>query len=255
MHIYTGKLNWLKEAVNECFTVVFPVGMKKGDPVCGFWRWTVVNTGKKNVNQSYIGHISSVGPEENKVVLFDINHNFYQFEAVLSENDTVLTVTMSNKHGTKADPTVLQEVGLDSGSLAAKTGCTIYTGTLNSSVDSGADKDEEAEVEPVAVASAVEEMFVLIVPASSRFNVPVIATWQWTATSTQGTNVNVVMTNDAIDIGKGGKEIKFLQKDGYAFRGEVVENGKGLVLDTTQAKGPPHPKITKLHLALAYSYG
>ncbi|KAI0971229.1 hypothetical protein F4678DRAFT_434137 [Xylaria arbuscula] len=252
MHIYTGKLNWLKEAVNERITIVFPAGMKKGDPVCGFWRWTVINSGKKNVNQSYIGRISSIGPEENKLVLFDIKENYYQFEAVLGENDTILTVTMGNKKGTKADPTVLKEVNLASGNLAVKTGCSVYTGTLNRSVDSNS--HEEAEALPVSSASATEEMFVLIVSASSQFNVPVVATWQWTSTSTQGTNSNVVMTQDAIEITKGGKEIKFWNDDGFTFKGEAVENGKKLLLDMTPV-GRPHPRITKLELALAYTYG
>lgn len=120
---------------------------------------------------------------------------------MLSENDSVLTVKMRNQDGTEADHTVLQEVHLDSGNLAVKAGCTIYTGTLNSSIDSSS---HEGEVVPVPVTSATEEMFVLIVPASSGFNMPIIATWQWTATSSQGTNVNVFMTQDAIDVAKGG---------------------------------------------------
>ncbi|KAI3317153.1 hypothetical protein HD806DRAFT_541493 [Xylariaceae sp. AK1471] len=145
MHIYSGKLNWLGEAVNERFTIVFPCSLKKSDPVCGFWRWTVDGSGNKN-------------------------DNFYQFDAVLSENDTILTVTMSNKHATKADATVLEEVRLDSGNLAAKAGCTVYTGTLN------CEYYTLGISESGGVTSAVDEMFVLIVPAFSGFNVPVIAT-------------------------------------------------------------------------------
>lgn len=79
---------------------------------------------------------------------------------MLSKNDTVLIVTISNKYGTKADFIVLEEVCLDSGSFAAKVSCTVYIGILNCSIDSSSNK-----VLPVPGTSAVEEMFVLIIPA------------------------------------------------------------------------------------------
>ncbi|OAA41403.1 hypothetical protein NOR_05481 [Metarhizium rileyi] len=249
MHIYSGKLNWLNEAVNERFSIVFPKNLKKGDPVCGFWRWTKDASGKKNVNQNYIGTISDVGPEENKLVLFNTKDNFYQFDAVLSENDTLLTVTMNNRNGIKAEPTTLEEVRLGTGNLAAKVGCTVYSGTLNCTYRA---PSLSFEVVPKPPLSAVDEMFVLIVPASSGFKIPAVATWQWTTTPDGETNANAMRTDDAMDSAQGGTVVKFCQDESSAFDGEVQENGKALVLNMRQAG---YLNVIKLQLRLAFSHG
>jgi len=234
MYIYNGKITWQSYADDEAITIVFPSGFNEGDPVAAFWRWTVTSEGKKNVNQSYIGKISSATPADKKLVLFDTSVNFYRFDANLSSDNRDLTVTMTNKHGTTANTTSLQQVLLSTTDLAPKVGITVYTGTLNYH------------------RYAVDELFTLIVPASSAFSIPIIATWQWTVDKDDNKKQRVVRTQDAADSVDGGNHIKFFQDQYYVFEAGVDEEGKKVAITI---KGGDGYDAVDFDLELAYSFG
>jgi hypothetical protein len=232
MYIYNGKITWQSYAENETITIVFPSGFNKGDPVAAFWRWTADKDENKNVNQSYIGKISSATPADKKLVLFDTSVNFYRFDADLSSDNEKLTITMTNKNGTTAEATSLQQVLLDTIDLSPKIGVTVYTGKYNYH------------------GYADDELFTLIVPASSAFSIPIIATWQWTKDKDGNKNTTRCVAQDAAD-SIVGSEIKFFQDQYYSFKGKVVKEGKEVEI---KMKGKDGLGEVEFVLGLAYTH-
>jgi len=231
MHIYYGKINWLTYATDETFTLVLPRGFSKGDPVGAFWRWTVNNKGETNVNQNYIGKITSADAAKREVVLFG-EPDFYKFNAVQSEDGTSLTVTMSNKNGTTASATNLTKVTLTGSDLSRSIGASVYTGKFNYH------------------GFAKDEMMTIISPAYSGLKVPIVAIWQWTTDKDGNKKVTRVEGQDSVD-SLVGQDIKFFQDHYYKFAGEISKDGKTLALKVKANDGYDSIDV-KLELAQHY---
>ncbi|KAI9764509.1 MAG: hypothetical protein M1839_005889 [Geoglossum umbratile] len=230
MYIYCGKLNWLQYAVNETFTVVFPSTFSKGDPVNAFWQWTVDKDGKKKTNNNYVGTISRADPSTSKLVLFGPD-DYYNFDAVKSEDGKILTVTLRSKsHSEPSSAMKLDRVTSNVPDPSRQIGCSIYSGKLN------------------YYSFASNEMITVIIPASYGFKVPIVAVWQWTKDAEGASNKTRIQTQDAIDDIQGNS-MTFFKANYYQFSG--TESGKDLKLKMTGKDGLSPVDLT---VTLAYNW-
>lgn len=235
MYIYVGKLNWLKYAVNEQFTIVLPVGFNLGDAACAFWQWTIDDKNNEKVNQKYIGTVSSVTASEDKVVLFG-GESYYKFAAVRSKDYKTLTVTMSNKPGTTADATTLQLVYPSTPSLYGNVGCSIYTGKF--------DYHWYAE----------NEMITIIVPGSTGFKIPICVVWQWTEDKDGIKKSGEAWVTDPIYSVVGGKTFSIAQDGYYSFDGEVTGDDNRKDEKITLTVGSKHDGLAAVSAQLNLVY-
>ena len=99
--VYTGKLNWLKYALNQMITFVVPSAShyNTGDSALLYWQWDEDAEGVKKGNVSLKGNIevTEVGP--NGVKKFVIATSYYSFQGTVSGDRKELKLTMSNPGG------------------------------------------------------------------------------------------------------------------------------------------------------------
>jgi hypothetical protein len=99
MFIYVGTLNWLTNAINETFTLVIAKNIVAGDPVLGYYQWTVDANGAPNWPVSFSSQISELttsGGERR----FTVATGYYKCEAVLGlDPNSTMMLTMSNAAG------------------------------------------------------------------------------------------------------------------------------------------------------------
>ncbi|OAE21589.1 hypothetical protein AXG93_221s1080 [Marchantia polymorpha subsp. ruderalis] len=97
MLVYRGKINWLKSAVNETCTFVFPKGFAVGDPVYTAWQWTENSSGDPKANHFVEGHINTDYVLNGKRTIRFHEENYRHdgvFDATISSDEKSIVVTM-----------------------------------------------------------------------------------------------------------------------------------------------------------------
>jgi hypothetical protein len=110
MKVYRGKINWFSYAVNETCTFTFPKGFAVGDPVLAAWQWTKNSAGNPKVNNFLQGHVNADSVVDGKRTILFHYENYYHFDAVISDDEKSIVVTMwKDPEGKveKAKPTTL----------------------------------------------------------------------------------------------------------------------------------------------------
>jgi len=99
MFIYVGTLNWLTYAINETFTLVIAKNIVAGDPVLGYYQWTVDANGVPNWPVRFSSQISELRTSAGER-RFTIATGHYNYEVVLGlDPNSTMMLTMSNAAG------------------------------------------------------------------------------------------------------------------------------------------------------------
>jgi hypothetical protein len=95
MFVYTGKLEWQSEAVNEIFVVVLPNGpVRLGDQIFTFSQWTHDSKGNKKVTWCQQQTIDKVTREDNGDDSFHFGAGWYKYQVVASQGYQTLSIKM-----------------------------------------------------------------------------------------------------------------------------------------------------------------
>ncbi|TFK76111.1 hypothetical protein BDN72DRAFT_831549 [Pluteus cervinus] len=203
MFIFNGKLNWSKNAENECFTVVVPAGFALNDLISAHWQWTVDSKGRKQYNVSQLGVIDKVfqTPQEYRI---NFSFSYYTFDAVVAHDFSSLTVTMRNPSGASNRPTVLAKQFADA-SRVSPTG--VYTGKLN------------------WFRFAVNEMITVVIPAGISDGAPCSLFYQWTVDSKGNVKANSCQKGTLSSVRKSGNSVTGTLKGSYYTYEITISNG------------------------------
>ncbi|KAK4246016.1 hypothetical protein C7999DRAFT_33571 [Corynascus novoguineensis] len=174
MFVYTGKLNWQSEAVNEVFVVVLPSGpVRLGDRIFTFSQWTHDSKGNKKVTWCQDQIIDKVTRENNGDDSFHFGAGWYKYQVLASDNYQTLSIKMY--HGTYSRTMEVQRMYLTAGD-ASDGSARLWAGRLN--------WPQYADNEPILV----------IVPSGFGVGRPVLAFWQWTTDQNNQQKVNCAHT-------------------------------------------------------------
>ncbi|KAL2198848.1 hypothetical protein P885DRAFT_6595, partial [Corynascus similis CBS 632.67] len=174
MFVYTGKLNWQSEAVNEIFVVVLPSGpVRLGDRIFTFSQWTHDSKGNKKVTWCQNQIIDKVTRESNGDDSFHFGAGWYKYQVLASDNYQTLSIRMY--HDTYSRTMEVQRMYLSAGD-ASDGSARLWAGRLN--------WPQYADNEPILV----------IAPNGFGVGKPILAFWQWTTDENSQQKVNCVHT-------------------------------------------------------------
>jgi len=166
MSIYRGKMNWYEYADNEEFTVILPCGERLNDPINLYWQWTKNSSGEPKVNvlsQTTITTVTQTGiPGEVKFSC--VCNNYYTFDITSKQYGAQLSILMRNPKGDTSSEMILQKF--------YPSQPRTYAGKLN------------------WYDYAVNELFIVVLPAGLGEDLPVTAYWQWTKNAQGEPKVN-----------------------------------------------------------------
>uniref|UniRef100_A0A0W0FRH0 Uncharacterized protein n=1 Tax=Moniliophthora roreri TaxID=221103 RepID=A0A0W0FRH0_MONRR len=108
--VYTGKLNWLKNAQNEMITLVIPVDISNGAHVGLYYEWTVDSAGVKKKNH----YINTIFREVTTLPNGDVKGTFddgvYTFEVTMHDDQQVTALIVRFSAGTDHGTPLVQDM-------------------------------------------------------------------------------------------------------------------------------------------------
>ena len=130
MFVYTGKLKWQSEAVDEVLVVVLPSGpVRLGDQIFTFSQWTHDSKGNKKVTWCQQQTIDKVTRDDNGSDNFHFGAGWYKYQVVAARTYEALTITMGSP-GTYTTVMDVQRVYL-SGGETSNGSARLWAGRLN----------------------------------------------------------------------------------------------------------------------------
>ncbi|GBB91534.1 hypothetical protein RclHR1_01890008 [Rhizophagus clarus] len=212
MSIYRGKMNWYEYANNEEFTVILPCGKRLNDPINLYWQWTKDSSGDRNVNvlsQTTITSVTQTGiPGEVKFSC--LCNNYYTFDITSKQYGTRLSIFMRNPRGDTSSEMVLQKF--------YPSQSRTYAGKLN------------------WYDYAVNELFIVFLPAGLGEDLRVTAHWQWTKNAQGVPKVNCDVNDKQRHEDKDPN--KFYFKNGYyTFKCTADNKNKTLLVTMKDPSG------------------
>ncbi|KAI0073031.1 hypothetical protein K474DRAFT_1604048 [Panus rudis PR-1116 ss-1] len=221
MFIYSGKLDWSSNAVNETITVVIPGGFAINDPVTAHWQWTVDANGNEKVNTSQKGTISTVTNTTTEY-RFTVALSYYIFDSIVASDFSTLNVTMRNPSGEQHGPFTLDRMY---GDTLRVPSAEVYTGKLTWS--------EYAD----------NEMITFVVPEGVADGAPVGLYHQWTtdADGNAKTAHKVTTTFSNVATDEDGKVTGSFSDGYYNYEATILGGGgqDATILMSTTEDGSP----------------
>ncbi|KAK3905147.1 hypothetical protein C8A05DRAFT_31020 [Staphylotrichum tortipilum] len=173
MFIYTGKLNWWSEAVDEVFVVALPAGpVRQGDQIFSFSQWTHDSKGNKKVTWCQAQTIDKVTREDNGEHGFHFGAGWYRYQVRATPGYETLTITMATPNG--GDRVMVVDRMYQTLEGETNGSARLWAGRLN--------WPQYADNEPILV----------VVPEGFGDGKPALAFWQWTVDKDGNTKVNCV---------------------------------------------------------------
>ncbi len=130
MFVYTGKLEWQSEAVDEVLVVVLPSGpVRLGDQIFTFSQWTHDSKGNKKVTWCQQQTIDKVTRDNNGNDNFHFGAGWYKYQVAAAPNYETLTITMGSP-GTYTTKMDVQRVYLSAGE-SSNGSARLWAGRLN----------------------------------------------------------------------------------------------------------------------------
>lgn len=131
MHIFTGKFTWFQYAKDESIVIAMPSVLEAGQPVWGFWQWTVDAKSVQKSNSFQHGKIKSVGaPDAAGTRAIDFAFEYYSFSGTVAAHNASLTLTMRNPAG-DTDPSDAFTLAVDYADEAGAPVARAYVGKLD----------------------------------------------------------------------------------------------------------------------------
>jgi len=100
--IYLGKItNYRPYAVDETIIIVAPGSMDEGNPICAFWTWDHLHSGRRKVNEDVIATISNVEDvwKVGEKFQFRSGSDYYTFDVTVEEVERKLTLAITGDTG------------------------------------------------------------------------------------------------------------------------------------------------------------
>lgn len=167
MRIYRGEFMWMRHAINQHITFVFPTDFTLGQPVFAFWEWDVDSEGEQKSIVQYKGKIDNVKEDGSGFTCFADSEHFYKFDITFdgSPPQSWLRTIMINKNGSKSD-LFIATLHYTSSPSSAIPASRVYIGRVNWSA--------------TLYESAKNELIAAVVPFDFATGADICFYWQWT---------------------------------------------------------------------------
>lgn len=215
MFIYTGKLNWWSEAVDEVFVVALPAGnATKGDQIFTFSQWTHDSKGNKKVTWCQTQTIDKVTREDNGEHGFHFGAGWYRYNVRATPGYETLTITMATPNG--GDRVMVVDRMYHSEPDGSNGAARFWAGRLNWCVSllvyfyhDCLPSRRMAQLTPNRPQYADNEPILVVVPDGFGAAKPALAFWQWTVDKDGKTKVNCIQNGSQDDDTPAEGSLKF----------------------------------------------
>jgi hypothetical protein len=218
MYIYRGKFDWYEYAKDEAITIIFPASFHRGESAYVCWQWTRSPEGQPKAAFVDIGTVnfeSTPTPaSENK---FTLSCSDYKFDVSLTPEFETLSLVMHHHENQGRLNLSLVDGGYPTGASTP----SVYVGKMDWSD---------------AMVSAVNELFLVVIPESFATDKPLCAFWQWSKRNDEDTKVNVdclVQIQSTPD----SDADTFTFSDSYRFGANLGEGDKKLAVTMKSRDG------------------
>ena len=202
VRVYRGKLDWFNYAVKETIYFVFPGTFDVGETVYLITQWTVDAPGRTKPNLLYKGQIDTSNVTDDQRSFNFLQTEYYKYAAILTNDETSLTFTMSNVAGTRNTPSVATKMAFETDG----SDHVLYIGKYNETPN------------------VVNEHLVLLISPSIKYNSNIGVFWQWTQDASGNTKVPQATIGKITNFQQNGAGIKtdFIAEVDYKFTVSIV---------------------------------